>query len=348
MPRRVALVAVAVVVLLAAVLAWRQLAPGTRLEEAIELAPEGSARIAWTDWAGVRRELGADVDADSSTEDVEAFLDEAFTRDLSPMSALGSSAVTLHERFGFSPATLDWELFAQSGEGAVEILKPTSAASLDEVGNRLESLGWQPPEEDDGVWTGGADVLARAGSGLTPELQHFVVLEDEGLLLSSDQVGYLEQAAQVAAGDGDRVAGLDDVAGHLGEALAAAVYTGDHACGQLAMAQADEDAQAQADALIEAAGGVHPLTAFAMGQLPGGDVRVALEVEDADDAPHDADARAALASGPAPGQGGEFTDRFTVASAGSEGRVVLLDLEPADGEYVVSDLTSGPVLFATC
>jgi len=37
-----------------------------------------------------------------------------------------------------------------------------------------------------------------------------------------------------------------------------------------------------------------------------------------------------------------------VERAGSEGREVVLDLHPVGGSYVLSDLTSGPVLFATC
>ena len=85
-----------------------------------------------------------------------------------------------------------------------------------------------------------------------------------------------------------------------------------------------------------------------MGVLPGGDVRAVMQVEDADDAPGDAEARARLAAGPAPGQGGDFGDRFSVERAGSQGREVVLDLRPAEGSYVLSDLTSGPVLFATC
>ena len=40
--------------------------------------------------------------------------------------------------------------------------------------------------------------------------------------------------------------------------------------------------------------------------------------------------------------------RFEVAEASSKGRVVRLDLLPREGSYVLSDLSSGPVLFATC
>ena len=32
----------------------------------------------------------------------------------------------------------------------------------------------------------------------------------------------------------------------------------------------------------------------------------------------------------------------------AQGAVVTMDLAPGEGEYLLSDLTSGPVLFATC
>lgn len=344
-----ALVAALVVVLVVvAVVAWRAGRAGTAFEQAVALAPEGTERATWTDWAAVRRELDVDLDAASTGEEVQALLDDAFAGDLSSSSALSSSAVVLHEELGVSPATLRWELFAQSTAGAVEVLALGEEADLDDVRDRLASLGWQPPEEDEGVWVGGADVLARIDPRLTPELQHVVVLADEGLLVTSDQQGYLEEAAAAVRGDGERATALADVAAELGEPVTAVVYTGAHACEKLAMAQADADAQAEADQLVEEAGGVHPLTAFAMGSLPGGDVRVALEVEDEDDAQAEARVRARLASGPAPGQGGDFEDRFQVTEAASRGRIVILDLRPVDGEYVLSDLSSGPVLFATC
>jgi len=37
-----------------------------------------------------------------------------------------------------------------------------------------------------------------------------------------------------------------------------------------------------------------------------------------------------------------------VRSTIAEDRVVTLDLDPVDGAYVLSDLATGPVLFATC
>lgn len=341
-----AALAVVVVLLLAGagLVAWRALSPGTPLQQAMELAPADATRFSWTDWDGVRRELDAGVGVDSSAEEVDAFLTEAFAADLSSTSALGTSAGVMQEELGFSPATVSWELLAQSGAGAVEVLKVGDEVDLDAVADRLVDLGWTEPDEEDGVWVGGPDVLAGVGTMLTPELQHVALVPDEGLVLTSDQAPFLEQ---VLDGDG-APDDLVDLAASLEDPLAAAVYDGAYACEHLAMAQADEDAQAEADQLLEAAGEVHPLTGFAMGVLPDGDVRAVMQVEDADDAPGDAEARARLAAGPAPGQGGGFADRFSVERAGSEGRQVVLDLSPVEGSYVLSDLTSGPVLFATC
>lgn len=115
MSRRTAVGLAAVVVLaLVAWLGWRLLAPDDPLTKALRMAPAETSRAAWTDWEGVRRELGTDVDASSSAVEVDEFLAEAFDRDLSPMSALGTSAGVMQEELGFSPATLTWELLAQS------------------------------------------------------------------------------------------------------------------------------------------------------------------------------------------------------------------------------------------
>ena len=349
MPRRAVVALVVVLVLaVAGLVGWRLVTPETAMARALSMAPADTSRVSWTDWAGVRRELGADLDANSSADQVDAFLADAFGRDLSSMSALSTSAGVMQEELGFSPATVSWELLAQSSDGAVEVLGVSDDVDLDDVAERLSALGWTEPEEADGVWVGGPDVLSSVGPMLTPELQHVALLADEQVILTSDRAPYLERVLEVASGEAGAADDLADVADELGEPLAAAVYDGTYACETLAMSQADDDARAEAEQLVSAAGGVHPLTGFAMGLLAGGDVRAVLQVEDADDAPADAEARAQLAAGPAPGQGGDFADRFSVERAGSEGRAVILDLRPGEGEYVLSDLTSGPVLFATC
>lgn len=347
----IALVAgLALVVVAAAVIAvrWWQHDQRTDLARAASFAPASTQRLSWTDWQAVRRTVGADLDARPSTGEVTTFLDEAFARDLSTSSALVESAATLNEEFRFSPATLDWELLAQGPDGAVDILGFPDGADFEALADTLESLGFTRPDDADGVWLGGPDVLARVGPNLTPELQFFALLPDLGVVITSDTQGYLADAIDVATGEADHLTSVDDVVDAAAAPLVAAVFTGAYACEHLAMAAADESDQAQADELVRLAGGVHPMTGFAMATQPGGTITVNLSFEDDETARRDADARADLARGPAPGQGGDFTDRFEVLSSTADESVMKLELEPVEGQYVLSDLSSGPVLFATC
>ena len=133
-----------------------------------------------------------------------------------------------------------------------------------------------------------------------------------------------------------------------GEPLSSAVYSGDYACGALAMAHAGASDQAAGRRLVAAAGEVNPYSAFAMSDEPDGSVRVGFEFDGSDAARTNADTRAVLARGPAPGQGGSFRERFSVDSVTAHGSLVVMRLTPRDGAYVLSDLSTGPVLFATC
>jgi hypothetical protein len=345
--KRWSAVAAAVLLLAAAtggVLWWRA-AGGTDLERAVALAPGGADRISWTDWAAVRDELGADVSASSSTDELTAFLDRGYEADLTSGSALLESAALLHERFGFSPASIDWELLSQSAEGAALTIQLAGSTDVEELGDRLEELGYERPDSGDDVWSAGPDLLASIGPELTPELQYVALDADERLLRASDTQTFLERAL---AGGGDQQEAVDEVVAATGEPLSAAVYTGSHACQALAMSSADPADQAQAEQLVREAGEVNPVTGFAMSAQPGGEVRVVLAFESEDQARANADSRSVLARGPAPGQGGDFADRFGVRSVTAEGDLVTLALEPREGEYVLSDLSTGPVLFATC
>jgi len=346
--RWIVLAVVAALLVAAAVVAvWRLRGDDrSRLAEALSLAPTSAARYSWTDWAGVRRELGADLSPSSSADDVEAFLDAAFDRDLSSTTALQESAPTLQEELGFSPATLDWELFAQGTDGALVIMGLPEDGDVAALRERLRSVGFTEPEEDDGVWRGGVDLLEGLGGPVTPELAALAVDEDDGLLIGSDDPDFLAEWRELARGD--REDGVSEVGDAVGSALSAAIATGDQACSALAMTEADPADRTRAGELVEQAGGVHPMTGFAIAAQPGGDVRVAMAFETPRQARADADSRSVLASGPAPGQGGSFADRFRLGRVVAEGRVLTMALEPVDGAFVVSDLSHGPVLFATC
>lgn len=347
--RWVVAVVVLVLVAVAGVVVWRVVDDGdrSRFSSAVELAPESTARFSWTDWAGIREELDSDLSASSSTQDIEEFLLQTFDGDLAPASALEESAPVIHAELGFSPATIDWELFAQGEDGAVVIMGVSDDFDLDRVRTRLKAVGFEEPDEDDGVWRGGADLLESLSGPVTPELAAIQIDESARLLVGSDDPDFLAQRADNARGD--RTDGISDVVAAAGPALSASAYTGDYTCAELSMTTAPDVAdQTRGAELIEEAGGVHPVTGFAIAAQPGGDVRVTLGFENAEQARADADSRSQLAAGPAPGQGGSFTDSFTVDRASARDRVVTLDLTPEPGAFVVSNFNHGPVLFATC
>jgi len=353
-PSQPLLIGAACLVLVLALVAglwwWRSLRM-TDLERALSVTPSDSARLSWTDWAGIRSELDVSLDADSSRAGLDAFLGRAYDQDLSSTSALLGSADVLQSDFGFSPASIDWEMFSQSDQGAVILLHVPDGTDFDTIADRLARLGFERPSDPQGVWQGGMDLLPRVSANLTPELQFLALDPDDGLILSSDRADFLHHSLDVVHGDADSMAS-DDAVGEaaraVGDPLSAAIYSGPQACRALAMSGADPTDQSAAQDLLERAGEVNPITSFAMAAEPGGTVQVILGFENDDQARTNADTRATLAAGPAPGQGGDFTDRYRLGPVTAEGHLVRMVLHPRDGQYVISDLSNGPLLFATC
>jgi hypothetical protein len=327
---------------------WWQRAHRTELQQAMAWAPDGTARYSWTDWSAVRSRLGAELTRSSSGPDVADFLSDAYDADLSSQSAMNESAETLQESFGFSPATASWELLSQSTSGSVLLVGLPDSISTGSLGDTFESLGYDRPSSDDGVWFSTESQIAGIGGTLSPQFNYLALDDSRHLLMASDNAAYLAESVRGLDDSPPDDQGVTDVAAAVGTPLTAAVYSGAQACKALAMAQADDDDQATADQLVAAAGGVHPLSGFAMASEPSGHVTVALGFEADDQARADADSRSKLASGPAVGQGGDFADRFDLGPVTADGRVVTLDLEPVDDSPIVSDLSTGPVLFATC
>jgi len=349
-PKRVTIAAVVVVVVarVAAGLLWWRQHDRTDLERAASMAPHDAERLSWTDWAAVRRETGAHLSAGSSVADLRRFLDKGYDADLTSTSALVQSAPVLQEKFGFSPASADWELFSQSPRGAVVMIHLPDGTDFDAIGDRLAQVGYTRPSSDTGVWLGGEDLMNSIGPDLTPELQYFALDAEDGLVLTSDTSGYLRQALSDLHGGGGTSDSLDQVVDASGEPLSASIYSGDYTCSALAMSQADQADQSTADRLLQEAGEVNPISAFAMSVQPDRHVQVLMSFETDDQAKTNADTRLTLAKGPAPGQGGDFSDRFSVRSVTADGTLVTMDLVPRPDQYVLSDLSTGPLLFATC
>jgi hypothetical protein len=337
--------------LVVGVVVWQRV-NRTPLEQALHVVPAGSLRVGFTDWDVVRREVHAGLGADPSSSRIDAFVEKAYDRDFNAASSIDSAAVAMHEKFGFGPVNAQWEAYAQGRKGATMVLKVADGTDFDVLADNLRSDGYTKPKDSNGVWKGGIDLVAQLDPKLSPEVQYIALLEDEGLVVTSDTAGYAATAAEVASGDGDSVAsrdGVGDMAQQVGDSANAMLWTGDFACDDLAMSSADEDEQEQAGRLVRDAGKVTPLNGLMMAMLPDRTLRVVEHFEDSKRAEENLRARAKLAVGEAPGRGVSFSDGYKLTSSSSTGSQVVLDLKPRETTgYVLSALYDGPVLFATC
>ncbi len=223
-------------------------------------------------------------------------------------------------------------------------------ADLDEVEANLRSLGYRPPDGgagSGGTWVGSADLAASIDPALTPVQQNFAVLPDEGLVLMSDAPEPVAETVSVIESGGGGLS--TPLASVVGDPTNAVLWASDFACADLAMSQAGPEDQRQAAALVQQAGDVSPLSGLLIAQQPDRTITVAMRFESDEQASANLQPRVDLAAGEAPGQGGSFAERFRVVSGEASGRNVVLQLRPRpDREFLFSDITSGPVLFATC
>lgn len=331
---------------------WRAL-QRTDYERAVTLLPEETLRATWTDWAAVRSLAdGSDLGAEPSTRDVGGFLSRAYDLDLTSTSAVADSTYAMDRHYGFSALDAEWEMFGQSREGQVVVLGFGDGVDLEGVERTLRQLGYAEPAEDGAVWAGSVDLVAGLDVSLTPVMQNVVVLPSEGLVLLSDAREYAAVAAEVVDGSApslDEVDGVSELASEVGSPVTAVHFADDFACEALGMAAADEDDQALAERRVEEAGGVSPLAGYVMAMAPGRTAVVGMYFESSSRASDDLRPRVELATGEAVGQGGTFEERFRVVEARSEGQRIVMDLRPAEDDLpLVSDLTQGPVLFASC
>ncbi len=359
MHKRVVLVTVACVLVVAVAVGgwygWRAM-HRTSYEEAVATLPKSTLRATYTDWADVRKLAGGSkLDSSSSESDVEGFVSRAYDLDLTSTSAVVDSTYVMNRRFGFSPLDAEWEMYGQSREGAVAVMRFGDGVDLDGVERNLRGLGYSPPADgagSGGVWAGSPDLVATIDPSLTPVMQNIVVLPDQRMVLMSDSQSYASSSASVVTGS---AAGLDEEDGNsalaaaAGEPASAVLWASDFACDALSMATTDEEDQATAKELVASAGGVSPLAGVVVAMHPDRSMVVGMHFETSEQASDDLRPRTKLASGDAPGQGGTFGERFRVAQAAADGKEIVMQLEPAGRDLpLLSDLTEGPLLFATC
>jgi len=324
----------------------------TDLSHALDVMPRATLRMAFTDWAAVRRRLGVPDQAHPSASSIDELTRKAYDSDLSAASSIDESTAALQKHFGFSGANADWEAYGQSRAGATMVLRMPDDFDMGRVTDALDGLGFTRPSTSTGVWKGGVDLVASIDDTITPELQYVAVLADRHLIVTSDEESYAKIAVDVALGHRASLADIGstrDVVDKLAEPAAALVWSRDFACSDLAMSQADQDSQDEADALVRKAGGVTPLNGLVMAMDTDRSLTVAEQFESSSEAKQNLRARAELAVGEAPGRGGSFSDDLRLTSSHTDGSAVLLRLVPRQHSgFVLSALDNGPVLFATC
>ncbi len=356
MARRLApLVAgVLVVVVVAAAAGWWFLGRGPTgpFADAMRTLPADSLRLGFTDWAAVTRELDAPRGDDAlDGDELDDFITRTYDADLTTTSAVVESFAGLQANYGITPADAEWEAYGQARDGAVDVLRLRDGVDLDDLTDNLAQAGYARPDDEDGVWVGDGDLVAGFDEPLTTMQKNVAVVHDRRLLLMSDDTTFLEQALPVLSGDDESVMdtdGVPELVEAVGEARSAQLWVGDFVCEDLAMSKADTTDQQEADRLVAAAGGVHPLDGLVLARGDGRRATVGMWFESDAQADDDLQPRTDLARGAAPGQGGTFGERFEVTKAVQDGRLVRLDLRTSADAPVMSDLGQGSVLFATC
>lgn len=329
---RLAVLVLVLALAIAAYVAWPR---PTVVERAVGLLPAATQRLTFTDWAGVRSELG------------KRFDDEVAGSDLGAASVVLGASATLEELFGWGPSTIEWEALGQGKDGQVLLVHLGDSADAEKIANSYAEQGYDDPGKgrlDGAVWAGGAEVLGT--TGLTEAIfGSAALLGDEHLLLLSDSPDFLAKAVKAAqGGKGLDFAPVRQVDG----ALAAVGFVGDLACERLSFASADPGAQAEAESLVEEAGGVSPLDGYLVALGAERAWTAVFRYESEDQATRDSRSRQALAGAEDPGQMESYRDLFTVDAAEVEGRDLVLRGRAAESAYAMTETTSGPVLLASC
>jgi hypothetical protein len=320
---------------------------------ALASMPAETLTASVTDWAQIRARLGG------PDENTGAVLDRAYETDVSAVSVLGDMAPVMERRYGWSVLDARWEGLAQSRQGAAVVVQMPAGFDLGVVREGLGELGYLEPFESDGVWRGGADLVAGIAPTLTSLLSHAVVLDDTHRVVFSDTAAYAARTAGVVQGTIPAL-GQDGAVAAVGErlegAVAGTVHRGERGCAVMGFRRASAADQAMARQRIAAVGGVGAFSAVGIALMPPGGgglqrapLELAMHFDDGGVATDEAERRARLAVGDAPLQGGTYQSRFTVAQAEQRGGDVVLRLRPREADaQLLSDLNSGALLFASC
>ena len=279
-------------------------------------------------------------------------MEKAYDRDFTAASSIDRLRVAMHNKFGFGPVNAQWEAYAQGREGATMVLKVADGTDFDTLADNLE----RPATEAEGRRRRlERRCRPRRGSGrdaVTPEVQFVALLEDQGLVVTSDNPPYAARASRVAAGDGEAVPEVGDRRPQRAPGRARQRDAVDRRLrlrGPLDVPRRRGRPGPRRPARVATPAASPRSPGFAMGMQPDRTLRVVEHFEDSDRAEENLRPRAKLAVGEAPGRGLTMSDYFDLTTSKAQGSDVVLDLAPKRTTgYVLSALDDGPLLLATC
>nr|MCW2727688.1 hypothetical protein [Aeromicrobium sp.] len=344
----VPLLAIALAVALGSWASGRQ--PDTRssLVSALDALPAGTLVAGFTDWAAIRDELDL---GSASTAAARASLTEgASLRDLTTRSVLGGVVADMHVAYGWSAADLDWEVYGQAPGGAAMVARLDDAVSIEDVEDRLESIGYTRRGD---VWTLGERAATEVGPELAATLGHVSIVPRQRLVVAADQAAYASTVLDTIAGSEPSalsVRPIADVAESLVGSDTAVVQSGPFACRATSLDALGDDVVAQGRAAVARAGALVAPTFTGRGLVDGAPtqtIRFVAAFDSPGRAAGQVKVRSALASGPFIGRAGRVEDSLDLLDATVDGSVTVLRfaLDPDSAAYMSGE---GPALFAGC
>ncbi|MGZ5408840.1 MAG: hypothetical protein ACXWDJ_02445 [Aeromicrobium sp.] len=318
------------------------------LSQALDVLPADTRVAGFTDWAQIRLALGFD---DITTAiDRKTLVDNAFERDLSARSVLEDVTEDMKAKYGWSIADLRWEMYGQASDGALLAAGLNAGLEAGTVTSGLRDLGYA---QNGDIWSIGTDDLLAKAPGFPSTFANIAFLDDERLILLSDNAAYLDRTLAMHRDHARSLAGVTAVrhtTTPLLGAHSAAIQVGKDACESAGLAGLTAAVRAQGRNTVKPLGKLEPVVYGARGIFDhDGDqwLRFSLTFDSAAQASHQLKLRRALSTGPFVGRNGQIGDVLTLTAGHTNGSNVTLDfdLDATKGSFMGGD---GPLLFAAC
>ncbi|MGA9346147.1 MAG: hypothetical protein WBV37_13670 [Nocardioidaceae bacterium] len=351
--RAVAVASVIVVLTVAAgLLVSHVLHHDSRIESALRTIPEQTLVANFTDWSAVRSALAPEIASTSPAGERASLFARAYDRDFTTTSVLGVFDPEMATTYGWTVLDSTWEMYGQSRDGAVDVLRMSAGFDFAAADRALTKLGYAAGVG--GVRVADAGAMVAIAPDLTPQLTAIALLPDEGLIVTSDTPAYAGLTLATISGsapsvyDGD--VGVRAMSAALTDtSVSALMDVGTYSCTAAGFGQADAGEREVARQRISEVGGVAETQGLTLSIAAGRSLTVVLNFASPDQAAADLAPRRALARGVAPAQGGTFEERFSIAGAGTVGSEIVLVLDPRTPDtQLLRDLGRGGLLFASC